>query len=224
MKRIKIGSGEITNLPLLRSLAALGKPLILSTGMSTLEEVGEAIAALGPARHRLTLLHCTSNYPAESRDVNLRAMTTMREAFALPVGYSDHTRGTEVAVAAVALGATIIEKHFTLDRSLPGPDHKASLEPDELARMVREIRSIEDALGSAVKAPTASELPVRDVARRSVILARGLKAGQAITAEDLTLRRPGTGIPPRDFARVVGRRAAKAMQAGALLRWEDLLP
>src|SRR5207302_1352019 len=127
-----IGSGEITNVPLLRSLGALGRPLILSTGMSTLDEVGEAVTVLQGARDRLTLLHCTSNYPAEPIDVNLRAMPSMRDAFGLPVGYSDHTAGTEVAIAAAALGAAVIEQHFTLDRDLPGPDHKASLEPAEL--------------------------------------------------------------------------------------------
>jgi sialic acid synthase SpsE len=172
----------------------------------------------------LTLLHCTSNYPTEPREVNLRAMATMRERFNLPVGYSDHTAGTAVAVAAVALGATTVEKHFTLDRGLPGPDHKASLEPGELARMVREIRCIELALGSGVKQPAPSEIAVRDLVRRSVTLVRGVAAGSVIGEADLALRRPATGIPPRDLERVIGRRAARALPADAVLHWDDLLP
>lgn len=224
MRRIKIASGEITNAPLLHALAALGRPLILSTGMCTLEEVGEAVRTLDKAKDRLTLLHCTSNYPAAAQDVNLRAMVTMREAFGLPVGYSDHTLGTEVAVAAAGMGAAVIEKHFTLDKALPGPDHKASLEPGELVRMVREIRSVEAALGDGVKAPAPAELAVRDVARRSVTLARAIGKGEAIGPKDVALRRPASGIAPRDIERVIGRRAARALQAGAVLRWEDLLP
>jgi N,N'-diacetyllegionaminate synthase len=224
MRRVKIASGEITNLPLLRELAALGRPLILSTGMSTLDEVAEAVRALESAADRLTLLHCTSNYPADPEEVNLRAMTTLRDAFGLPVGYSDHTLGTAISVAAVALGATVIEKHFTLDRGAPGPDHKASLEPQDLARMVREIRSIEAALGDGVKAPAPSEMAVREVARRSVTLVRAVQAGEALGAADLALRRPATGIPPRDLERVIGRRAARKLEAGDVLRWEDLQP
>ncbi len=224
MRRIKVASGEITNLPLLRDLAAQGRPLILSTGMSTLEEVGEAIRAVRLPPGMLTLLHCTSNYPADPGEVNLRAMATMRDAFALPVGYSDHTLGTAVAVAAVALGAAVIEKHFTLDRSAPGPDHKASLEPGDLARMVREIRAIERSLGDGVKAPAPSEIAVREVARRSVTLLRAVRAGETLAAADLALRRPATGIAPRDLERVVGRRTARALDAGAVLRWEDLQP
>jgi len=224
MRRIKVGSGEITNLPLLRDLAALGRPLILSTGMSTLEEVGEAIRAMKLTPGMLTLLHCTSNYPADPEEVNLHAMATMRDAFALPVGYSDHTLGTAVSIAAVALGAVVIEKHFTLDRSAPGPDHKASLEPGDLARMIREIRAIERALGDGVKAPAPSEIAVREVARRSVTLLRAVRAGETLAAADLALRRPATGIAPRDLEQVVGRRAARALDAGAVLRWEDLQP
>jgi N,N'-diacetyllegionaminate synthase len=233
MKRIKIGSGEITNLPMLRGLAALARPLILSTGMSTLDEVGEAVAAIreqwetnGTAAggDMLTLLHCTSNYPAEPQDVNLRAMRTMRERFDVPVGYSDHTAGTAVAVAAVALGASAIEKHFTLDRGLPGPDHKASLEPQQLAQMVSEIRAIECALGNGVKAPAPSELPVRELVRRSVTLVRAVKAGDVIGMSDVALRRPASGIAPRDLERVIGRRAARPLSADAVLHWDDLLP
>jgi N-acetylneuraminate synthase len=232
MRRIKVPSGEITNLQLLRHLAGLQRPLVLSTGMSTLEEVAEAVQAIGNEWERcrfapagaLTLLHCTSNYPATAKDVNLRAMLTLREVFGVPVGYSDHTEGTAVAVAAVALGAAVIEKHFTLDRNLPGPDHRASLEPDAFAAMIRDIRAAEAALGSAVKQPAASELPVRDVVRRSVTLTRSVRAGEALRGEDLALLRPGTGIPPRDLDAVKGRRAARDLSAGTTLRWSDLAP
>jgi len=232
MRRIKVPSGEITNLPLLEDLAGFGLPLIVSTGMADLAEVDEAVAALGEARKRcglearreewLTLLHCTSNYPAKPEDVNLRAMLTLQRHFSVPVGYSDHTDGTAIAVAAAALGATVIEKHFTLDRELPGPDHKASLAPLELAAMVREIRAVESSLGDGVKEPRAAELPVRELVRRSVTLARARRRGERIEAEDLVLLRPGNGIPPRDLARVVGRRAARDLAAGSTLVWEDL--
>jgi N-acetylneuraminate synthase len=232
MRRIKVPSGEVTNLPLLRHLASLQRPLILSTGMSTLEEVADAVQTIRgewerhhfAAADALTLLHCTSNYPTEAQDVNLRAMLTLREVFGVPVGYSDHTPGSAVAVAAVALGAAVIEKHFTLDRGLPGPDHQASLEPGALAAMIRDIRTAEAALGSRVKQPAASELPVRDVVRRSVTLTRSVRAGEALRGEDLALLRPGTGIPPRDLDAVKGRRAARDLSAGTTLHWSDLAP
>jgi N,N'-diacetyllegionaminate synthase len=222
MRRIKVGSGEITNLPFLEALAAFGLPLIVSTGMADLDEVAQAVEVLGAARSRLTLLHCTSNYPARAEDVNLRAMATLHERFSLPVGYSDHTEGTAIAVAAAALGARVLEKHFTLDRSLPGPDHKASLSPDEFRRMVREVRDVEAGLGDGVKAPRPAELPVRELVRRSVTLVRALRAGERIAADDVALLRPGSGIAPRDLARVVGRRAARDLACGRVLAWEDL--
>lgn len=231
MRRIKIPSGEVTNFPFLEHLANLRRPLILSTGMSTLDEVTAATACIDTVWKRvgrpeveapLTALHCTSNYPAAPADVNLRAMLTMHAALRLPVGYSDHTVGIGVALAAVALGAAVIEKHFTLDRILPGPDHRASLEPGELADLVREIRVVESALGSPIKQPTASELPVRDVVRRSVCLRRPVIAGQLLELDDLILLRPGTGIAPVDLPRVQGRRAARDMDAGTALRWDDL--
>ena len=233
MRRLKVGSGELTNLPLLRGLASLGLPMIVSTGMADLAEVREAVEAVTQAwarsgvrrtDHMLTLLHCTSNYPAAPADVNLRAMRTLHAEFDLPAGYSDHTVGIEVAIGAAALGATVIEKHFTLDRTLPGPDHKASLEPDELAQMVRAIRTVELALGSAQKTPAPSELAVRDVVRRSVTTTRNMAAGELIAAQDLALRRPGTGIPPRHIERVAGRRAARSLPAGTVLQWRDLEP
>jgi len=232
MRRLKVPSGEITNLPFLEVLAGFDLPLIVSTGMAELEEVGQAVETIAAARarrglgvplaERVTLLHCTSNYPARPEDANLRAMTTLRERFALPTGYSDHTGGTAIAVAAAALGAVVIEKHFTLDRDLDGPDHKASLAPDDLRRLVEEIRIVEAGLGDGIKAPRPDELPVRNLVRRSVTLRRARKAGERIAAEDLILLRPGSGIAPRDLARVAGKRAARDLPAGATLAWDDL--
>jgi len=233
MKRIKVGSGDLTSLPFLEALAALRLPLILSTGMSTLAEAKVAVDTVRAAwgdhritreRDSLTLLHCTSNYPAQAGDVNLSAMTTMARELEVPVGYSDHTEGIAIAIAAVSLGAAVIEKHVTLDRALPGPDHRASLEPADFAAMVAGIRSVEAALGTGVKEPTESELPVRDLVRRSVALAQPVGKGEALTREHLTLLRPGTGIPPRELARAIGRRAVRDLEAGTLLDWRDVLP
>ena len=232
MKHIKVASGEITNHLFIAHLASKNVPMILSTGMATMEEIGEAVAVvraervarhfLEPLESMLTILHCTSNYPAAFSDVNLRAMATIRAETGLPTGYSDHTLGTTVSVAAVALGASVIEKHFTLDRNMPGPDHKASLEPEELTDLIRCIREVEVSLGSAVKQPNASELPVRELVRRSVTLVGDVVEGEILTAAHLALKRPGNGIPPRDFASVVGRRAAITMSAGQTLVWSDL--
>jgi N-acetylneuraminate synthase len=233
MKRIKVGSGDLTSTPFLEALSALHLPLIVSTGMATLDEAREAIAVvrgawgdhpLGRDPGALTLLHCTSNYPAQAADVNLAAMTTMARELDVPVGYSDHTEGISVAIAAAALGAKVIEKHLTLDRALPGPDHRASLEPMEFTAMVQGVREIESALGSGVKAPTPSELPVRDLVRRSVALARPAADGEVLTRDHLTLLRPGSGIAPREMSRVIGRRAARALEPGTLLAWSDVLP
>lgn len=233
MQRLKVPSGEITNLPLLEGMAALRRPIILSTGMSALPEVSEAVEAIrgaqgissrGATGQTLTLLHCTSNYPAQPEEANLRAMVTLRETFAVPAGYSDHTQGLSIPVAAVALGAAVIEKHFTLDCSLPGPDHKASLDPPAFALMVKMIREVEAGLGTGAKEPVASELPIRDLVRRSVTLARAVRAGEALVAADLTLLRPGHGIAPRELAGVVGRKAARDLEAGTTLTWSDLLP
>lgn len=233
MARLKVASGEITNFPFLTHLARKGLPIILSTGMADLEEVAEAISVTRQAWRdaniaerpgMLTVLHCTSNYPAAVEDVNLRAMQTMANAFNLPVGYSDHTAGVEVALAAVTMGAAVIEKHFTLDSRMPGPDHQASLEPDAFARMVREIRNVEFALGDGIKKPRPSELPVRDLVRRSVTLLRPMAAGERIRHEDISLLRPGTGIPPADIDKVVGRVLRHGLGAGTTLRWEDVAP
>ena len=232
MRRIKIASGELTNLPYLERLGTLKCPIILSTGMATIDEVEEAVAAIQigsceagvtDAEGMLTLLQCTSNYPTKAGDVNLSARVSLREKFGLPVGYSDHTEGTTIVIGAIVLGAVVIEKHFTLDRSLPGPDHIASLEPSELTRMVRDIRTVESAIGTGVKEPTAEELSVRDVVRRSVTVTKDLKAGELIASGDLCLKRPGTGIAPRNMHAVSGRRAGRNLKAGTTLNWDDLL-
>lgn len=216
----KIASGELTNLPFLRYVAAKGKPLILSTGMATLGEVEEALEVVQRAGARqVTLLHCTSNYPAPYEEVNLRAMVTLRQTFGLPVGYSDHTQGIEVAVAAVALGACVVEKHFTLDRKMEGPDHKASLEPSELAALVRAIRNVERALGDGLKRPSPGEKEIMKAARRSLVAAVDIAEGEIITAEKLTVKRPGTGIPPKMWDVVVGRRARVYIPADVVITW-----
>lgn len=219
----KIPSGEITNLPFLEHIARKGRPLILSTGMSTLGEVEDAVRVLGLAGcKQLTLLHCVTEYPAPYDEVNLQAMQTLRMAFGLPVGYSDHTPGIEIAVAAVALGAVVIEKHFTLDRSLPGPDHAASLEPDELREMVTAIRHVEAALGSGIKAPALCELPNISVARKSVVAARSLSTGHKLSADDLDIKRPGTGLAPKLLPALIGRTLRATVEKDAVIKWDDL--
>lgn len=208
----KIPSGELTNLPYLRKVGAYGKPVILSTGMATLEEVKTAIAALeaaGAQRSDITVLHCTTEYPTPPADVNLRAMGTLRAECRVAVGYSDHTVGIEIPVAAVALGATVIEKHFTLDRSLPGPDHQASLEPAELKAMVAAIRNVEEALGDGVKRPSKGEASNARVARKSLVAAAAIRSGETFTESNLTVKRPGTGISPMRWDDVIGTSAKR---------------
>lgn len=203
----KIPSGEITNLPYLRHIGLLGTDVILSSGMATLQELEDAIAVLeqsGTPGNKITVLHCTSEYPAPVQDVNLRAMQSIRDALGVAVGYSDHTRGIEIAIAAVAMGASVIEKHITLDRGLPGPDHKASLEPDELCEMVRSIRNLEMAMGDGIKVPSAGELRNRAVARKSLVAARGIKRGDLFSEDNLTVKRPGTGISPMRWDEIIG--------------------
>ena len=219
----KIPSGEITNLPFLEHLAGKGRPLILSTGMSTLGEVEEAVELLKTAgATELTLLHCVTEYPAPYADVNLRAMLTLKMAFGLPVGYSDHTPGIEIAIAAVALGAEVIEKHFTLDRSLPGPDHAASLEPGELQQMVTAIRHVEAALGNGIKAPAACELPNISVARKSLVALRPLPAGHRLTAGDLDIKRPGNGLAPKMIPALIGRTLRAGLDKDEVITWDHL--
>jgi N,N'-diacetyllegionaminate synthase len=217
----KIGSGEITNIPLLEHIAGKQKPIILSTGMSTLVEVGQAVQVIrAMGNDQVVLLQCVSNYPADPRDVNLRAMRTMATAFQVPVGYSDHTPGIEVALAAVALGACVIEKHFTLDRTLPGPDQQASIEPDELKALVRGIRTVESALGHGRKEPAASEANTRAIARRSLVAACDLPAGTKLSLEHIAIRRPGTGLPPLMRPYLVGLSLREAVFAGTLFTME----
>jgi N,N'-diacetyllegionaminate synthase len=203
---MKVPSGEITNLPLLVAVAGQGKPVILSTGMSDMDEIGRAIDVLKEhGAGEITLLQCTTEYPAPFDDVNLRAMQTMRDAFDVPVGYSDHTVGIEAAVAAVVLGAVVVEKHFTLGRDMPGPDHRASLEPDELEAMVRAIRNVERAMGSGEKTIVASEMKNRDIARKSIVAARPISKGETFTEDNLAVKRPGTGLSPTKWDEVVGK-------------------
>jgi N,N'-diacetyllegionaminate synthase len=219
-ERFKIPSGEITNLPYLSQVGGFGKPVILSTGMATLGEIEAAIAVLesaGTPRAQITVLHCNTEYPTPMQDVNLRAMTTIRDAFGVAVGYSDHTLGTEVPIAAVALGATVIEKHLTLDRTLPGPDHRASLEPEEFAAMVRAIRNIEQALGDGIKRPSPSEIKNRPIARKSLVAAMPIQAGEVFTPENVTAKRPGTGISPMAWDEVMGRVAGRDFAADELI-------
>ena len=207
---IKVGSGEVTNIPYLRKIGACKKPVILSTGMSNLAQVATAYETLLKAgATEVSLLHCTTNYPCPMDEVNLKAMVTLRDAFKCHVGYSDHTMGTEVPVAAVALGAEIIEKHFTLDRTMEGPDHKASLEPAELKLMVQQIRNIEAALGDGIKKPNKSEAENAKVVQKSILAKKTIKKGETLTEENLTVKRAGTGIPASLWDAVVGCNAIK---------------
>ncbi len=213
LPRFKVPSGEITNLPYLRRIASFQRDVILSTGMASLGEIEAAIDAFetaGLPRSRLTVLHCTTEYPAPIEEVNLRAMLAIQAAFGVAFGYSDHTEGIDVPIAAVALGATVIEKHFTLDRTLPGPDHAASLEPSELTSMVRGIRRIEAALGSAVKRLTPSEAANRAVARKSIVAARPIAEGERFSEDNLTVKRPGTGLSPMRWDEVLSHKARRA--------------
>lgn len=220
VQRFKVPSGEITNYPYLQMIGGFNKQVILSTGMADLGEVEAALKVLvdaGTERHKITILHATTDYPTQMADVNLKAMQTMAQAFRLPVGYSDHTPGIEVATAAVAMGATVIEKHFTLDRNLPGPDHKASLEPDELKAMVMAIRNIEIALGDGIKRPTANEAKNIPVARKSIVAKQTIKVGEVFTPDNLTCKRPGTGISPMRWDEVLGKTASRNFAADELI-------
>jgi len=219
----KVGSGEITNLPLLRHIARKKKPILLSTGMSTLGEIAEALEVmLQEGAGEILLLHCVSCYPAKIEEMNLRAMETLRQAFKLPVGLSDHTLGISIPVAVVALGVCVIEKHFTLDKNLHGPDHRASLEPEELKQMVKAIRDIERAMGDVIKRPTKGEEEIKKVARRSIVAKVDIPEGAIIAEDMLDVKRPGTGIEPRYLERIVGKRAKRCIKGGELINWEIL--
>lgn len=217
----KIPSGEITNKPYLRHIAGKGKPVILSTGMANMEEIGAALHVLcenGISLDDITVLHCNTEYPTPMEDVNLKAMITIQNTFGVKVGYSDHTQGIEVPIAAVALGATAIEKHFTLDRNLPGPDHKASLEPDELKAMVQAIRNIEKAIGgSAIKEPSTSEQKNIIIARKSIVAACPIKKGELLIEENLTVKRPGNGISPMLWDEIIGIIALKDFETDDMI-------
>ena len=222
---IKVGSGDLTNLVLLRAAAAHGVPILLSTGMATLDEVDAAVRDLhAHGDPPLVLLHCTSAYPARAEDANLRAMATLRDRFGVPVGYSDHTLGIATAIAAAGLGAAVIEKHLTLDRSLRGPDHAASLDPGEFGHLVEAIREVHAALGDGVKAPRPGEEEMRRVARRSLVVTRSVDAGEVLRESDLDAMRPADGISPLRLDEVIGRRVARSLDRGAVLHDEDLEP
>lgn len=223
MITFKIPSGELTNLPLIRHIAAKNKPVILSTGMATLIEVNQAVEVVrSTGNTKFQLLHCVSDYPADPKTVNLLAMQTLRERFQVPTGLSDHTLGIHIPLAAVAMGASCIEKHYTIDKSLPGPDHQASLDQQELHQMVKQIREVESAMGTGTKAPTDAERQTALVARRSIVLAMPLPAGHRLNPADLALRRPGTGFPPADLPAIIGRRLISALPKDHILREEDL--
>lgn len=208
----KIPSGEITNYLLLREIGSYGKNVILSSGMADLGEIEDAIDVLvdfGTSRRNITVLHCNTEYPTPYKDVNLKAMITIKKAFNIKVGYSDHTHGIEIPIASVAMGAEIIEKHFTIDNKLEGPDHKASLEPEELKAMVDAIRNIEKAMGDGVKKPSKSELKNKDIVRKSIVAKKPIRKGEAFTEDNLTVKRPGTGTSPMKWNEVIGRKADK---------------
>ena len=214
----KIPSGEITNLPYLEKIAHTGKDIIMSTGMCTMEEIQKAIDILKKnGAGKITLLHCNTEYPTPYGDVNLRAMKTMADTFGVEVGYSDHTKGIEVPIAAVAMGAVVIEKHFTLDKNMPGPDHKASLEPYELKQMVQSIRNIEKALGSSEKKPSASEIKNIDIARKSIVAKKTIKKGEELTEDNLDIKRPGNGISPMYWYDLLGTKAVKDFSEDELI-------
>jgi N,N'-diacetyllegionaminate synthase len=232
IRRIKVPSGEVPNHPFLRELARSGLPIILSTGMADLEEVRDAVAVIEEVQaevspdfeqsERLVVLHCTSAYPAPIADTNLAAMQTLARALDVEVGYSDHSTGTLLAPVAVGMGAKVIEKHFTLDRSLPGPDHAASLEPQELRRMIEAIRAVELAVGDGIKAPQPSELEARRLVRRGIKASRDLAAGSCLSEDAILLLRPATGIAPKDLPQVIGRRLARSLRQGEAIEWPDL--
>jgi len=220
----KIPSGEITNLPYLRKIGSLKKKVILSTGMADMEEIKYALNILvgaGTQKEDITVLHCNTEYPTPFEDVNLLAMLTIKEAFRINVGYSDHTTGIVIPIAAVALGAKVLEKHFTLDKNMQGPDHKASLEPHELKAMVRVIRNVEKALGNGIKKPSASEIKNKPIVRKSIVAAKEIKKGEALSEETLAVKRPGNGISPLEWHRVIGRRAMRDFKKDEMIEYES---
>lgn len=219
----KIASGDLTNLPFLELVASQNKPIIMSTGMATLEEVGEAMNAIrNKGNKKIVLLHCVTNYPASLETINLRAMQTLEKTFGVPVGFSDHTEGFTGSIAAVSLGACIIEKHFTLDRKLPGPDHKASLEPKKLTEFVQVLRSVERALGDGIKKPTEPEMKIREVARKSLVAKIDIQRGATITEEMIEIKRPGSGIAPKHLKEIMGKKTKVTIEREQVLKWNML--
>jgi N-acetylneuraminate synthase/N,N'-diacetyllegionaminate synthase len=220
----KVASGEITNFPLLRYIAEKKKPIILSTGMSTIGEIEEALEVIREKGvENIVLLHCVTSYPAKIEDVNLRVIEALRRRFKLPVGFSDHTLGITIPIAVAALGAVLVEKHFTLDRTLPGPDHRASLEPDELKDMVRAVRDVEKALGDRVKKPTKDEERIKKVVRRSIVAKMGIPKGTVITEDMLDFKRPGVGIEPKYLNEIIGKKAKKDIKPDGLITFDKLV-
>ena len=218
----KIASGEITNFPLLKCIAKKQKPVILSTGMSTIGEVEEALNLIEKYNDDIILMHCLTNYPAKKEDANLNVIKTLEYAFKRPVGFSDHTSGIEMSVAAVALGSCVIEKHFTIDKNLPGPDHKASLEPHELSEMVKAIRNIEKGLGNGIKKPTDDEIKIKKLVRKSIVAKEDILKGSILTEEMLEIKRPGTGIEPKYLDELVGKELIEDIKKDDLLKWNQL--
>ena len=217
---LKIPSGEITNLPFLEKIGGLKRRLILSTGMADLEEIGNALGILkgaGTSKDNITVLHCNTEYPTPFEDVNLLAMNTIKETFNVKVGYSDHTSGIEISIAAAALGAAVIEKHFTLDKGMEGPDHKASLEPDELNNMIRAIRNIESGLGNGIKKPSISERKNRSIVRNSIVAVGNIKMDEKFSKENITCKRPGTGISPMEWDNIIGKKAKRDFKEDELI-------
>ena len=220
----KVPSGEITNFPLLRYIAEKKKPIILSTGMSTIGEIEEALEVIREKGvEDIVLLHCVTSYPAKIEDVNLRVIEALRRRFKLPVGFSDHTLGITIPIAAAALGAVLVEKHFTLDRTMPGPDHRASLEPNELKDMIRAIRDVEKALGDGIKKPTKDEERIKKVVRRSIVAKMRIPKGAVITEDMLELKRPGVGIEPKYLNEIIGKKAKKDIKPDELVTFEKLV-
>jgi N-acetylneuraminate synthase/N,N'-diacetyllegionaminate synthase len=219
----KVSSTDLTNLPFLEYVAEKGKPILLSTGMGTLGEIEDAVNTIRSAgNEEIILLHCITNYPAKIESLNLRAMQALREVFRVHVGFSDHSLGLYAPIAATALGAVVIEKHFTLDKNLLGPDHKASLNSKELKEMIRAIRMIEKALGDGIKKPTPEEEEIKKVVRKSIVAKVNIPEGSTITKEMLAFKRPGTGIPPKYYAKIIGKRARRNIRADELINWEDV--
>lgn len=223
VKAFKIGSGDITNIPYLKKISKIGKPIILSTGMSNICEVEEAVNTIySQGNTDLILLHCVSNYPAKVKDCNLRAMKTLSNVFNLPVGFSDHTLGIEISIAAVAMGAKVIEKHFTLDKTMIGPDHRSSLESEGLKAMIEGIRKVEQSLGNGIKKPRNSEIDIMKVARKSIVAKTIIKKGEKIKENHLSIKRPGTGIKPKNYDSLIGKVAKKNIEKDSLILWRDI--